>query len=62
MSMRLLLRPSPSVLAVLVLVAWIVRADADSGDTLRLVQERGVLGCGVSEGVIGFSVRDAAGA
>jgi len=62
MSMGLLLRWSPSVLAVLVLLAWIVRADADFVDILGLVQERGVLNCGVSKGVIGFSVRDAAGA
>ncbi|MGH7155797.1 MAG: transporter substrate-binding domain-containing protein [Acetobacteraceae bacterium] len=32
-------------------------ARADPGDTLRLVRARGVLRCGVSEGVPGFSVR-----
>jgi general L-amino acid transport system substrate-binding protein len=36
-------------------------AAADSGDTLRLVRSRGALRCGVSEGIQGFSIRDAAG-
>jgi len=32
---------------------------AAAGDTLALVKSRGVLRCGVSEGIAGFSARDA---
>jgi general L-amino acid transport system substrate-binding protein len=36
-------------------------AAADAGDTLRLIRARGALRCGVSEGIEGFSIRDANG-
>ncbi|ALL69294.1 amino acid ABC transporter substrate-binding protein, PAAT family [Paraburkholderia caribensis MBA4] len=37
------------------------RALAADGDTLPQIRARGVLRCGVSEGIQGFSIRDAAG-
>ena len=39
----------------------LIPASADAGDTLARVKSRKVLRCGVSEGLIGFSVKDPAG-
>jgi general L-amino acid transport system substrate-binding protein len=50
-----------SICCLALLLPSIVPAAADSGDTLRLVRNRGGLRCGVSEGIQGFSIRDAAG-
>jgi general L-amino acid transport system substrate-binding protein len=50
-----------SLLALLPLLAPISQTHADVGDTLRLVRARGTLRCGVSEGIVGFSARDASG-
>ena len=47
--------------AVLLALLLIPHAHADSGDTLRLVRARGMLRCGVSEGITGFSARTEAG-
>jgi general L-amino acid transport system substrate-binding protein len=44
---------------VLALVAG--SAQAESGDTFRVIRARGVLRCGVSEGITGFSQRDETG-
>jgi general L-amino acid transport system substrate-binding protein len=45
----------------LLLSGAVHHAHAETGDTLRLVRARGTLRCGVSEGIAGFSSRDAAG-
>lgn len=37
------------------------RVEAADGQTLMIAKARGALRCGVSEGIVGFSVRDAAG-
>ncbi|AUT71387.1 amino acid ABC transporter substrate-binding protein [Paraburkholderia hospita] len=51
-----------AVLAVcLVLVAVSTSACAADGDTLAQVRARGVVRCGVSEGVQGFSIKDRSG-
>jgi general L-amino acid transport system substrate-binding protein len=50
-----------SACALILLLQSMPQAAADSGDTLRLIRSRGVLRCGVSEGIQGFSIRDAAG-
>src|SRR6185295_8931047 len=34
---------------------------ADAGETLALVQSRGVVRCGVSDGILGFSAKDSSG-
>jgi general L-amino acid transport system substrate-binding protein len=47
---------------LVVLPFWAGAAAADSGDTVRLIRTRGELRCGVSEGIRGFSIRDASGA
>jgi len=46
---------------IALLTAAFGTAYAAAGDTLALVKARGALRCGVSEGIAGFSVRDAAG-
>jgi general L-amino acid transport system substrate-binding protein len=43
------------------LVAACETGYAAAGDTLALVKSRGVLRCGVSEGIAGFSMRDSSG-
>ncbi len=50
-----------SLCCACLLISRVPSAAADSGDTLRLVRSRGDLRCGVSEGIQGFSIRDAAG-
>ena len=49
----------------LVLTAWIaislISMPADAGETLELVRSRGVVRCGVSDGIVGFSAKDASG-
>jgi general L-amino acid transport system substrate-binding protein len=55
------LRFGLGLLAILSLLAPSQPAHAEAGDTLRLVRARGTLRCGVSEGIVGFSSRDAAG-
>ncbi len=57
----------PRLLAAMAWLAFIkfavpVPALADTGDTLNYIHTRGMLRCGVSTGITGFSVRDAAGA
>ena len=53
--------------AWLLVTAWVLLAVASgpacaaAGDTLARVKARGILRCGVSEGIIGFSARDASG-
>jgi len=46
---------------MLLAVVLAVPAPADAGEVLASVKARGVLRCGVSEGIPGFSQRDAAG-
>lgn len=48
--------------AALLLAAPATPVRAEAGDTLRLVRARGDLRCGVSERIVGFSLRDATGA
>jgi general L-amino acid transport system substrate-binding protein len=50
-----------SILSLILLIHSSPKAAADPGDTLRLVRSRGALRCGVSEGIQGFSIRDASG-
>jgi general L-amino acid transport system substrate-binding protein len=50
-----------SLLSLILLPLPFAPAAADSGDTLQLVRSRGAVRCGVSEGIQGFSIRDAAG-
>jgi ABC-type amino acid transport substrate-binding protein len=47
--------------AILSALAPLEPAHAEAGDTLRLVRARGTLRCGVSEGIVGCSTRDASG-
>ncbi len=49
------------LLSLVVLPVLIAPAAADSGDTLQLVRRLGRVRCGVSEGIQGFSIRDASG-
>ncbi len=49
------------VLACALLIGAIPRVAAADGATLAAVRARGVLRCGVSEGILGFSSRDASG-
>jgi general L-amino acid transport system substrate-binding protein len=61
MNLRLLM--CISLLALLALLMPIHSVHAEAGEsTLRLVRARGTLRCGVSEGIAGFSARDASGA
>lgn len=50
-----------AILALLYVGVAMSSADAADGETIAQVKARGFLRCGVSEGVQGFSVRDAAG-
>ncbi|TDN57801.1 amino acid ABC transporter substrate-binding protein [Paraburkholderia sp. BL10I2N1] len=52
-----------AVLAACFVFLWAVATDAcaAAGDTLAQIRERGILRCGVSEGVQGFSIKDSAG-
>jgi len=50
-----------TVIATLLFLAWPPPAKADPGDTLAYIRTRGYLRCGVSQGITGFSIRDAAG-
>jgi general L-amino acid transport system substrate-binding protein len=59
--LRTPLRFGFGLLAILSLLAPLQPAHAEVGDTLRLVRARGTLRCGVSEGIVGFSARDASG-
>ena len=47
------------------MIAWIaislIALPADAGETLALVQSRGVVRCGVSDGILGFSAKDTSG-
>ena len=56
---------TPVQIFPLVLTAWIAIAlialPADAGETLALVQSRGVVRCGVSDGILGFSAKDTSG-
>lgn len=49
----------PATLALLVAL-WTPPV-ASAGDTLAQIKCRGTLRCGVSEGIVGFSAKDAAG-
>ena len=54
----------PRLLIILVIVgagAAVARIEAQAGETLKRVQSRRQLSCGVSEGRIGFSYQDSAG-
>lgn len=56
---------TPVQIFLLVLTALIaislIALPADAGETLALVQSRGVVRCGVSDGILGFSAKDASG-
>ena len=47
--------------AVAFLTVWCTAPFASAGDTLAQVKSRGTLRCGVSEGIVGFSVKNEAG-
>lgn len=51
----------PAITALLLVVATLASSIADAADTLAGVKARGVVRCGVSEGIAGFSQRDSAG-
>lgn len=51
----------PLLVATVLLAATCGTAFADAGDTLSQIKSRGELRCGVSEGIAGFSSRDAKG-
>jgi len=46
--------------AALFTIAWVV-SPAAAGDTLSQIKSRGTLLCGVSQGIVGFSTKDASG-
>lgn len=46
---------------ILFIVPWAFTASAIAGDTLAQVKSRGTLRCGVSNGIAGFSIKDASG-
>lgn len=50
-----------SLLCLLAAIGVPLSADAADGETLTGIRARGILRCGVSEGVQGFSARDASG-
>ena len=56
---------TPVQIFPLVLIAWIaislIALPADAGETLALVQSRGAVRCGVSDGILGFSAKDTSG-
>lgn len=54
------IRTTTRTLAILLLIA-LVPASAGAGETLARVHSREVVRCGVSEGLVGFSIKDAAG-
>src|SRR6478735_182242 len=47
--------------ALLLGAAGLCASPAQAGEALRAAKARGVLRCGVSEGIAGFSAKDAAG-
>src|SRR5262245_43911636 len=53
---RILIPPT----IALFLITWIA-SPAAAGDTLVQIKSRGTLRCGVSEGIAGFSLKDATG-
>ena len=62
MASRLRRRPFVwAALTICTIGVALIPASADAGDTLARVKSRKVLRCGVSEGLIGFSVKDPAG-
>ena len=56
---------TPVQIFPLVLIAWIaislISLPANAGETLALVQSRGAVRCGVSDGILGFSAKDTSG-
>ena len=48
-------------LTLLLLAVLVAASSAVAGDVLGTLKARGVLRCGVSEGIPGFSQRDASG-
>ena len=52
---------SAGILAISLLGATPIASHADSGRVLQAVKARGYLNCGVSEGIAGFSEKDARG-
>jgi general L-amino acid transport system substrate-binding protein len=48
-------------IACVVTCAVVSFATAHAGETLERVQSNGVVRCGVSEGIAGFSIKDANG-
>jgi general L-amino acid transport system substrate-binding protein len=54
-------KPRPTALALVLLAFLATTPLAEAGGTLATVQARGVLRCGVSEGISGFSQPDTAG-
>ena len=57
---RTLARILVPVAAALLAVVWVVPAGA-AGETIAQVKSRGTLRCGVSDGILGFSAKDASG-
>jgi general L-amino acid transport system substrate-binding protein len=54
----------PGRIRAVALAAWmlfLIPSSAAAGDTLSGVKSRGVLNCGVSEGISGFSIKDGGG-
>jgi len=49
----------PAAIALFI-ISWIA-PPATAGDTLAQIKSRGTLRCGVSEGIVGFSTKDASG-
>jgi general L-amino acid transport system substrate-binding protein len=49
------------VIAAAALVAAAIRVDAGSAQTLAAIKQRGVIACGVSEGIYGFSIETPTG-
>jgi len=56
-------RRTPVVTAAMfaVTLAVTIAGPAEAGDTLATIRSRGILRCGVSEGLAGFSIKDAGG-
>jgi len=50
----------PLVLIALIAIS-LIALPADAGETLALVQSRGIVRCGVSDGILGFSAKDSSG-
>jgi general L-amino acid transport system substrate-binding protein len=51
----------PATAAAALLAAMWVAPSAEAGETIEQIKSRGTLRCGVSEGIVGFSTKDASG-